>query len=89
VEAPGAGADTDAGGVVPHDVLGDVVGLGGALEDGGGVMVAGGVLGGGTYAGAVAGGGVRGAAPAGEDVAEEAGVVAGASVCADVVPPAD
>ena len=66
---------------VDDDVLGlgDVVGLGGTLELGGGVMVAGGVLGGGVYTGAVAG----------ETGAEEAGVLAGASVCAGAVGPAD
>ena len=81
-------AGADGGGVVSHDddalALGDAVGLGGALEAGGGVMVAGGVLGGGTYAGAVAGGGVRGSAVAGEAGADEAGVLAGASVWACV-----
>jgi hypothetical protein len=89
VEAPDAGG----GGVVSHDDdvlgLGEAVGLGGALELGGGVIVAGGVLGGGTYAGAVAVGGVCGAAFAGEDESEEAGVLAGASVCVGVVRGAD
>ena len=68
--------------------LGDAVALGGALELGGGVMLAGGVLGGGTYAGVVAPGGVCGAASAGEDEAEEAGVLAGVSVCAGAAWPA-
>ena len=67
--------------------LGDVVGGGGALEPRGGVM-AGGVPGGGEYAGAVAGGGTPGALAAGEAGADDAGVLAGASVCAPAARPA-